>query len=261
VEDFMKRAASFVGLALVAAGLAVVVSGQGRHRGQQDVYFGYLLGSPRLAGVAFDVAAPDRNGKRLLRAYVCDGLGVPDGMAVWFKGEIPADLESATFPASFTSVGGQETLTITVMNDRRVLGVFSEASGARASFASYPAIDGAGIYQVTLDEGLRYTGISTDGARLDAQANGEGTTVGTIKPAQGKAVDFTVHSLALASPGELAAYGLSQSYLDYAAFNQVPGSYVAVIAPGGSHWFGRSGAVQLGRPGLEIIGLDKKEAR
>ena len=39
------------------------------------------------------------------------------------------------------------------------------------------------------------------------------------------------------------------------------GEYVAVIAPGGSHWFGRSGDVRSGSPGVFIIGLDKKEIR
>jgi hypothetical protein len=255
----MKRVATIVGIGVVTAVLAVVAaSGQGRHKGQQDVYFGYLLATPRLAGVAFDLSAPDRNGKRILRAYVCDGLGVPDGLAVWFKGEVPADPEPQDFPLHLTSVSGQENLTITVLSDGRVLGAFTEASGDRSPFAAYPAIDGAGIYQVTLDADLHYTGTSTEGALLDAQADGEGTTTGVIKPANGNAIEFTVHSLALASPAALSSHGLSEDYLKYTAFNQVPGSYVAVIAPGGSHWFGRSGAVQLGSPGLAIIGLDKK---
>ena len=38
----------------------------------------------------------------------------------------------------------------------------------------------------------------------------------------------------------------------------MPGEYVAVIAPGGSHWLGRSGNVRGGQSGLNIIGLDKK---
>jgi hypothetical protein len=258
----MKRLTLIAGIGVTAAALAVVAAnGQGRHNGQQDAYFGYLLATPRLAGVAFDLSAPDRNDRRTLRAYVCDGLGVPDGMAVWFKGEVPARPQSQDLPLQFTSVSGQENLTITVLNDGRVLGAFTEASGDRSPFAAYPAIDGAGIYQVTLDAGLHYSGTSTDGAILDAQADEQGTTTGTIKPANGRAIPFTVHSLALASPAALASHGLSEDYLKYTAVNQVPGSYVAVIAPGGSHWFGRSGAVQLGSPGLEIIGLDKKELR
>jgi hypothetical protein len=33
---------------------------------------------------------------------------------------------------------------------------------------------------------------------------------------------------------------------------------VAVFAPGGSHWLGRSGNVRGGQSGANIIGLDKK---
>src|SRR5687768_2498325 len=94
--------------------------------------------------------------------------------------------------------------------------------------------------KVTLDERLRYTGISTDGARLDARVTSDNAVVGTIKPAGGKWISFKVHNLALASPADRAAHGLSEDYTKYAANSQVPGTYVAVIAPGGSHWFGRS---------------------
>ena len=65
-------------------------------------------------------------------------------------------------------------------------------------------------------------------------------------------------ALALATPARLAARGLPTDYGRYKAVNQVPGEYVAVIAPGGSHWLGRSGNVRGGESGLNIIGLDKK---
>jgi hypothetical protein len=243
----MKRFALIVGVALMATVLSGVASGQGTERGRQDVYFGFLLGSGRVAAVAVDLGPPDRTGARVLRAYVCDGLGSPDGTAVWFKGSVNPDGVSNDSPLVLTSVSGNETLRIFALHDRSISGAFTEASGAASPFVSYPAIDGAGIYQVTLDETLRYTGTSTDGAVLDAQATSDGTTTGTITPA---------HGLALTSAVELNAHGFTTDYLDYAAVNQVPGSYVAVIAPGGSHWFGRSGAVTLGSPGVFIIGLD-----
>jgi hypothetical protein len=257
----MKRIAMVTSLAVMAAMLFVGASDQGKRTGQQDVYFGFLLGSSRVAAVALDLAPPDRAGRRALRAYVCDGLGPPDGIAIWFKGLVEADEVSSAHPLRLASVGGHEELVISAFGDRGVYGSFSETSAKTAHFVAYPAIEGAGIYQVTLDQNLRYTGTSTDGARLEAQADTNGTTTGTIKPATGKQIPFTVHSLALASPAELSAHGLSLDYTKYVAFNQVPGSYVAVIAPGGSHWFGRSGSVQLGTPGAFIIGLDKKEFR
>jgi len=244
---------------LAAAIVALAANGQGTRRGQPDVYFGFLLGSPRVAGVAIDLAPPDTTGRRVLRAYVCDGLGVPDGIAIWFKGEVPAEGPSNATPLVLTSVGGHQMLRITALTERGVYGAFTEASGDVAHFVSYKAIDGAGIYQVSLDEHLRYSGTSTDGATLEAQAQSDGTTTGTIKPANGTAIAFAIRSLALASPADLADHGLAKEYPQYAAYNQIPGSYVAVIAPGGSHWFGRSGSVQLGSPGVFIIGLDKKE--
>jgi hypothetical protein len=228
---------------------------------QNSVYFGYLQGTPRIGGVAIDLTAPDANGARILRAYVCDGLGPPEGMAVWFRGDLGAE----TFPDGadlvFTSAGGQEQLRITAMNGTGVYGAYTEASGAISHFAAYPAFDGAGIYQVTLDESLRYKGTSTQGATLDAQASSDGSTRGTITLADGKRIEFGVRSLSLADPALLAQHGLSDAYKKYAADNQVPGEYVAVIAPGGSHWFGRSGNVREGQPGRAIIGLDKKDKK
>lgn len=254
----MKRGMLVVIALVVLAGLAVgAASDEGKHRGGQSVYFGFLLNTPRLGAVALDLAAPDRAGRRALRAYVCDGFGPPEGMAIWFTGAF-AGRPAGADPQSFVSVSGQEQLVITGVNDRGVYGAFTDASGATAHFVAYTAIDGAGIYDVTLDERLRYTGISTDGARLEARVTSDNAVVGTIKPAAGKRISFKVHNLALASPADLAAHGLSEDYTKYAANSQVPGTYVAVIAPGGSHWFGRSGFVRAGAPGSEIIGLDKK---
>lgn len=253
----MKRMLAVIALpvaaALLVAGFLVAAANDGgRHRGKQSVYFGFLLNTNRLAAVAIDLAAPDNAGQRALRAYVCDGLGIPDGMAIWFTGTVDAQGPN---PQDFASAGaGKETLSITVLKDRGVYGTFTDATGP-AHFVAYPAKDGAGIYQVTLDEALRYTGTSTDGARLDAQAAQDGTTVGTIKPAGGKKIDFTVRSLPLASPTDLAAHGLPEDYPKYKDYNQVPDTYVAVIAPSGSHWFGRSGLVQSGSPGLNIISM------
>jgi hypothetical protein len=225
---------------------------------QNSVYFGFLLGTPRIGAVAIDLGVPDEKGKRILRAYVCDGLGPPEGMAIWFRGDVEAEGVPEGTDLSFTSAGGQETLRITALNGRGVYGAFTDSNGATAHFVSYPAFDGAGIYQVTLDESLHYRGMSTDGSTLDARAGDDGVTVGSITTAGGKQIDFNVRSLALADPADLARHGLSDEYRKFAANNQVPGEYVAVIAPGGSHWFGRSGDVRAGRAGTEIIGLDKK---
>jgi hypothetical protein len=224
-----------------------------------SVYFGWVLGTPQITAVAFDVAAPDAQGNRMVRAYVCDGLGPPAGKALWFTGSV--DPESTTTGGQtvpLPSAGGNEVLTIDHLSERAVSGAFTNAAGERAQFIAYPGTDGAGIYEVTLSEDLRYTGISTDGSRLEATTNPEGRTEGTITTAAGKTIEFVNQSLALASPAALSSRGLPDTFTQFVDNNQVPGEYVAVIAPGGSHWLGRSGNVRAGSPGANIIGLDKK---
>ncbi|MEA2143448.1 MAG: hypothetical protein QOI64_1878 [Solirubrobacteraceae bacterium] len=223
------------------------------------VYFGWLLGTREPAAVAIEVDRADTKGMSRVRAYVCDGRGEPAGMAVWFGG--PINAAATTKPganAKLTSAGGNETLVLDHVAAGRIQGSFKDEKGARRQFVAYPAIDGAGIYEVSLSQGLRYKGISTDGNRLAATAQKSGRTTGTITTAAGKKVKFAVQSLALATPARLAARGLPTDYGRYKEVNQVPGEYVAVIAPGGSHWLGRSGNVRGGQSGLNIIGLDKK---
>ena len=223
------------------------------------VYFGWLLGTREPAAVAIEVDRADAKGMSKVRAYVCDGRGEPAGMAVWFGG--PVDVAATRKPganATLTSAGGDEQLALEYVADGRVQGSFTDEEGARRQFAAYPAIDGAGIYEVSLGEDLRYKGVSTDGNSLAATAAADGRTVGTITTAAGEEVKFAVQSLALATPARLAARGLPTDYGRYKEVNQVPGEYVAVIAPGGSHWLGRSGNVKGGQSGLNIIGLDKK---
>jgi len=270
----MKPILTVIALPLAAVLLLGAANHAGNH-GKQEVYFGFLIGTERVAAVAIDLAPPTRDGRRALTAYVCDGLGTPQGIAIWFTGVI--DTKSLTGPIHLAGVGPLHdyVLTITALKERGVYGAFTEANGDRAHFVAYPAFDGAGIYDVTLDERLHYTGLSTDGSTLDAQAALDGTTVGTIKPAHGKEVTFKVRSLALAPVAKLEEHGLPADFKTYAAHNQVPGSYVAVIAPGGSHWFGKTtfgsalGSAII-RSGLccqtgtttviaEIIGLDKQE--
>ncbi len=66
----MNRLVTLLLLPVTAALLIGATNDDGKHRGQQDVYFGFLLGSfanvpgvaepvPRLAGVAIDLSAPD----------------------------------------------------------------------------------------------------------------------------------------------------------------------------------------------------------
>jgi hypothetical protein len=226
---------------------------------QRNVYFGWLLtATTDMAAVALEVGAAAQQETREIVAYVCNGLGPPDGMAVWFKGPVSEQtVQQLGAQVDLTSPGGQETLRIGYLTDREVRGTFTIAEGQTSRFIAYPAVDGAGIYEVTLDEDLNYSGISTTGDKLEGQADREGNVEGTITIAGGEKIEFFTQSMALASTANLNEQGLSTKYKQFAENNQVPGEYVAVVAPGGAHWFGRSGNVRGGSPGANIIGLDK----
>ena len=254
----MKRFFGVMSLVAIVSLLGIAATRDTTADTQNPAYFGFLLGTTRIAGVAIELLPLDAQGRRPFRAYVCDGFGPPQGISIWFSGVAPASVAPGTRSLSFSSVTAREQLRFTAMSDRSVHGAFVDASGVAASFVAYAAFDGAGIYQVTLDPSLKYRGTSTTGDILEGQADRAGNTAGTITTPDGRRIPFDVRSLALAAPADLALHGLPQDYTRFAALNQVPGEYVAVIAPGGSHWFGRTGAVQAGLPGLFIIGLDKK---
>lgn len=250
-QSALRRLLSRLLPAAVLALLGLFATAALSHPDRHEVHVGWLLGSTRLAAVALDISdAKGRRGPRTVVAYVCDGLGLPSGVAAWFKGELGDD-----GTANLTSAGGTETLEIQFSDENGANGVFVDAAQTRTRFDVAPAQAGAGIYDVTLDSGLRYRGTSTDGAVLDAQADGSGHVVGTIR-SRGERVRFRVSALALLSSGELAADGLPD-FSVYAANALVPGQYVAVITAGARFWMGRSGSVRAGSPASEIIGLDK----
>lgn len=253
----MRRIARLGAAALLLAAGCGSDGGEATADTGQDVYFGYVFGREEITAVAIDASAPGEGGTRGVRSYVCDGLGQPDGLAVWFLGEVvPEDLAGVGTTTAITSASGNETLQIGTFVDEEVTGVFTAADGTESRFIASRAIDGAGIYEVTVSEDGGYTGTSTDGSTVEAEIAGQ-FVEGTITTAGGASIPFRQQSLALASPAELADYGLSDRASDFADVNQLPGEYVAVVSPAGSHWFGRSGNVRGGQSGNNIIGLDK----
>ena len=258
----MRRTITIVALAL-ATGLLAGCGGddeeETKSEAKEQGYFGWVLGTDQPTAVALEVGQPNEQGQVQVRAYVCDGLGPPEGKAIWFTGMVDSEeIKKRGASATLTAAGGKQKLEIANISEPAVSGSFTDEKGEKSQFVANPSQHGAGIYEVTLDENLRYSGTSTDGSKLTAQADDKGGTKGTITTADGKDLDFTVQSLALATPAQLTERGLSESYKKYVKDNQVPGEYVAVIAPGGSYWLGRSGAVRKGAPGQQIIGLDKK---
>jgi hypothetical protein len=241
-----------------ALGAAVVHTGGAvaRQAGGTDqlVHFGWVLGAENIIAVAFDSSAIDAEGARTVKAYVCDGHGNPDGIALWFKGSIK-DGSSNTL----TSADGKSTLVVDFVRPDIVTGAFTDAKGTTKRFASFRATAGAGIYDVTLDQNLRYSGTSTDGTVLDAQATEDGVVSGILTSAGGEIVEFTIHVLATAAEATLLERGLPTSFRDFAEFSIVPDSYTAVISPAGAFWLGRSGDIRGGSAGNNIIGLDQAE--
>jgi hypothetical protein len=56
---------------------------------------------------------------------------------------------------------------------------------------------------------------------------------------------------------DLLGADLAEAY-KYGVQGSLPGTYVAFAAPRGRFLIGRNGDVRAGRPGVNIIGLDKK---
>ncbi len=253
---------------LLALGLLVGCAGGGQEEAaaqeeeegeEHNVYFGWLLGTSDIVAVAFDVGPLDEEGARDVRAYVCDGLGPPDGMAIWFRGPVSEETVNQLGESeSLTSAGGQETLLIEHLDDNGVSGAFTGADGERHRFDASPAQSGAGIYAVTVNEDRSVSGTSTDGLELEAQIDEEGNVEATISSADGQEiVSSRGVGLAFASAADLAERGLPTTYRQFGENTFVPGEYVAVISPGSRYWLGRSGNVRGGTAGNNIIGLDK----
>ena len=225
-------------------------------RREHNIYFGWLLGTSDLVAIVFDVGATDMQGERVVRAYVCNGLGGADALAAWFREPVnDGTVKEGRQSTTLTSAGGHERLLISRLNDYGVGGTFTGGDGQPVRYAAFAASDGAGIYDLTLDEDLHFSGTSTNGSTVDAQADEKGNVEGTVTNVAGREIEFAVGSLALSSAEELSQQGLPTSYSRFAEDNLVPQEYIAVLSPGGSYWFGHSGNVRGGLPGRGIIAL------
>jgi hypothetical protein len=197
------------------------------------VYYGRVA-------MATDKLAFDINelpgGDRRLRAYTSDAEPEPAGDIEWFTGQITGD----TF--NLTSASGGARLEGTIAADG-ITGMITLPEGGPRRFFAGPAGEGAGIYDVTVRDDRTHTGTSEEGGKLELTYR-EGTVMGKVTAPTGEAIDLlgadVVHAFRFGVEGSL------------------PGTYVAFAAPRGRFLIGRNGDVRGGRPGANIIGLDKK---
>ncbi len=209
------------------------ITGQPADTGQ-FVHFGWLLGTENIIAVAFDSSAMDTGGTRRVKAYVCDGHGNPDGVAIWFYGSITDGVATL-----LTSVDGNSTLVLDGSRSEVVTGAFTDVQGTTKRFASIRAVSGAGIYDVTFDNRLHSGGGAATGVVFDARATGDGGVTGSLIAADEETIDFTIRVRAQVTEAELSQQGMPPRFRDHSDARVVPDSYTAVVSATGAFWLGR----------------------
>ena len=175
-------------------------------------------------------------GQRQLRVYVSDAEPEPEGDIEWFTSPISGN----TF--DLTSASRNARLDGTISPDGITGMITLPGQPARRYFAG-PAGEGAGIYDVTVQQDRGHTGTSEEGGRLELTYK-DGMVNGRVTAPDGRSVD-------------LLGADLTHAYR-MGVEGSLPGTYIAFAAPRGRFLIGRNGDVRGGRPGLNIIGLDKK---
>ena len=96
---------------------------------------------------------------------------------------------------------------------------------------------------MTVAADRNHAGTSEEGGKLELVYK-DGMVMGKVTDAGGASID-------------LLGADLTHAY-QMGIEGSMPGSYVAFAAPRGRFLIGRNGDVRGGRPGVNIIGLDKK---
>jgi hypothetical protein len=176
-------------------------------------------------------------GPRTVKVYASDAEPEPDGDIEWFSGEFTGD------SFAFTSASGDAQIAATV-DDSGVTGALTYVGQPAVAFFAGPAGEGAGVYDVTVDDSFRVTGTSEEGGSLELIRNG--TTIdGTVTTPAGTELEVRIHDMVRL-----------QRFADADNIATVPDSYVAFVAPRARYIVGRSGNVRDGTSNLNIIGLD-----
>ena len=197
------------------------------------IYYGRVaLATDKLAFDVNDLA----DGRKQIRAYVSDAEPEPEGDIEWFTSTVTGSA------FTITSVSGNARVEGSVAADG-VSGTLTLPNQPARRYFAGPAGEGAGIYDVSVQQDRAHAGTSEEGGKL-ALTYTDGMVMGKVTAPDGKSVD-------------LLGADLTHAY-KMGVEGSLPGTYVAFAAPRGRFLIGRNGDVRAGRPGLNIIGLDKK---
>lgn len=201
-----------------------------RNLSQAGVYVGGVAFTTTLVGIHFERSGGDQ--PPFMRVFVSDGL--PNGVAEWFEGRAGKD----TF--SFTSVSGKARIEGR-LDEFHVHGKLTLADGQARVFATRPAGDGAGVFEVTVGADNHWDGKSLDGSTLEADQSGP-TIDGLVRSKNGDMYKFHHNDLT--------------RRLSYARQGGVPDKYTLIVTRRGTEVVGRGGDVRGGKPSDNIIALD-----
>ncbi|MGH2549424.1 MAG: hypothetical protein ACRDHN_08540 [Thermomicrobiales bacterium] len=223
------------GIVLNRGGLASAVRSTPDISATHEVFFGWVLGVENIISVAIDASDSDAAGDRVIRAYVCDGPGHLDGVARWFNGMITLG-ETVTISAP----GSEETITISTLRKEIAAGTLVGSDGVAHPFAAIPAIDGAGVYKVTVNEDSHYAGTSTHDSILSAQASSDGTVTGIVTTVDGTEIALVNRSIALFPAEAHAVNGLPAVFETFENSVLASNMHIALVFPEGTFWLDRS---------------------
>ena len=196
---------------------------------QAGVYVGGVAFSTTLIGVHFTRNGDDPPGMRM---FVTDGL--PGGVAEWFEGKADKETFSFTSSSGKTKIEGR-------LDPFHVHGTFTFPDGAKRVFATRPAGDGAGVFEVTVGADGHWKGQSLDGSTMEATQTGA-TVDGFVRSATGNLYNFKHNDLT--------------RRLNYSREGGQADRYTLVVTRRGTEIVGRGGDVRGGKPSENIIALD-----
>ncbi|MEW6213051.1 MAG: hypothetical protein AB1631_32310 [Acidobacteriota bacterium] len=220
-------------------------------------YVGQLEGLIDLIGI--DVRQADKNNRRIVRAYLCDGE--PGGDARWYSGVMVGN------KVHLVSTDGETTLEVKLGHDAAT-GFVIFADGSVRRFTAPPARWGGGIYEIEVTADGIARGVSLAGDTFIATKSSERiSNIGdgrpwevTVTTARGKTFQYIYYDFTTFSVEELERYGLPTSYATTGVVGIQPDLYTVVwqgavyaFGPGwGGFLFGRSGDVKRGVPSTNI---------